>query len=103
MGFLNLFSKPNPATLMRLPSGSFTMDRHGQVISSTLPSTFPETMLHDMGRSVLETFAEARKAGLLVDKLVLQFGSLKVSARDLSGGAIVFFTPVTPISINTKN
>src|SRR5688572_7286127 len=103
MGLLNFFSKPNPATLMRLPSGSFTMDRNGQIIVSTLPSGFPEDVLRDMGRSVMETFTEARKAGLDLDKLVLQFGSLKVSARDLSGGTIIFFSPVTPISINAKN
>ena len=103
MGLLNFFSKPSPATLMRLPSGSFTMDRNGQIIVSTLPSNFPESVLADMGHAVLETFTEARKAGLELEKLVLQFGSLKVSARDLSGGTIVFFSPVTPISITAKN
>ena len=103
MGLLNLFSKPHPAHLMRLPSGSFTMDRNGQIIVTTLPSSFPREVLNDMGHSVLETFAEARKAGLYLDKLVLQFGSLKISARDLSGGAIVFFSPITPISINARN
>ena len=103
MGLLNFFSKPNPATLLRLPSGSFTMDRSGHIIVSTLPSSFPEDVLCEMGRTVMETFADARKAGLDLDKLVLLFGSLKVSARDLSGGTIVFFSPVTPISITAKN
>jgi hypothetical protein len=88
---------------MRLPTGSFTMDRHGRIIVSTLPSGFPEEVLHDIGRSVMDTFAEARKAGLYLDKLILQFGSLKVSARDMSGGAMVFFSPITPISINSIN
>ena len=103
MGLLNFFSKPNPATLLRLPSGSFTMDRTGHIIVSTLPSSFPEDVLSDMGRTVMETFTDARKAGLHLDKLVLLFGSLKVSARDLSGGTIVFLSPVTPISITAKN
>ena len=103
MGLLNFFSKPNPTALLRLPSGSFTMDRHGQLIVSTLPSTFPEDVAHDLGRAVMETFADARKVGLHLDKLVLQFGSLRVSARDLSGGAIVFFSPVTPISTSAIN
>ena len=103
MGILNFLAKPKPPTLQRLPAGSFTMDRHGQLIVSTLPSGFPTSLLDDMGRCVLETFAEARKAGLHLDRLVLQFGSLKVSARDLSGGAIVFFTPVTPLSTTDHN
>jgi len=103
MGLLNFFTKPNPPPLMRLPTGSFTMDRTGQIIVSTLPSNFPEGVMHDMGRSVLETFAEGRRAGLHLEKLVLQFGSLRVSARDLSGGAIIFFSPVTPISSTAAN
>ena len=103
MGLLNFFSRPSPTTLLRLPSGSFTMDRDGQIVVSTLPSNFPVDVLNDMGRSVLETFADARKAGLHLEKLVLQFGSLKVSARELSGGAIVFFSPVTPFTNNAKN
>ena len=103
MGLLSFFSKPSPTTLLRLPSGSFTMDRDGQIVVSTLPTSFPTGVLNDMGRSVIEAFADARKAGLYLEKLVLQFGSLKVSARELSGGAIVFFSPITPITINSKN
>jgi hypothetical protein len=30
MGLLSLFSKPKEAKLMRLPSGSFTMDADGK-------------------------------------------------------------------------
>ena len=103
MGLLNFFAKSNPVALQRLPTGSFTMDRHGQLIVSTLPSTFPEAVLHELGHSLLGAFAEARKAGLHLEQLVLRFGSLKVSARDLSGGAIVFFSPITLIGSTTQN
>jgi hypothetical protein len=103
MGLLNFFSKPGSVSLVRLPSGSFTLDRNGQLVVSTLPSSFPREILDDMGRAVLDSFAEARKAGLELERLVLQFGSLKVSARDLAGGAIVFLSPQTPLSVNSSH
>ena len=103
MGLLTLFSKPKSVALLRLPSGSFTMDRNFRIIVTTLASDFPQELLQDMGKSVIQTFSDARKAGLPLDKLVIQFGSLRVSARELSGGAIVFFAPVTPISIHAHN
>ena len=103
MGLLNLFTKPKSVALMRLPSGSFTMDRNGKIIVTTLASNFPRELLQDMGQTMIDTFADARKAGLPLDKLVVQYGSLRVSARELSGGTIVFFSPVTPISIHAQN
>ena len=51
MGLLNLFARPAP-TLMRLPSGSFTVDRDGRVLTSTLPSSFPAHLVKDIAREV---------------------------------------------------
>jgi hypothetical protein len=79
------------------------MDRNCKIIVTTLASSFPQELLQGMGETVIQTFADARKAGLPLDRLVIQFGSLRVSARELSGGAIVFFAPVTPISIHAQN
>ena len=58
MGMLNLFSKSAP-TLMGLPSGSFTLDRDGSMLVSTLPSSFPADLVADIGREVLEVFRDA--------------------------------------------
>lgn len=102
MGLLNIFSKATSTSLLRLPSGSFTVDRNGNVIVSTLPSSFPAEVLTDMARCVLDAFAEARKAGLELERLVVQFGSLSVAANELAGGAIVFLTPQTPLSPSAK-
>ena len=49
MGLLNLFARPAP-TLMRLPSGSFTVDRDGRVLTSTLPSSFPASLVKDIAQ-----------------------------------------------------
>jgi hypothetical protein len=97
MGLLNLFSKP-AAPLLRLPAGSFTLDRDGRILVATLPSTFPTELIRHIGRSVLETFREAQSAQLPLTELVIRYGSLKITAREMRGGAIVFLAPLTPIS-----
>ncbi len=97
MGLLNLFNKPEP-TLLRLPSGSFTVDREGKVLMGTLPSSFPLSLVQDIAQQVRTTFAEATAAQLPLAELVIHFPSLRVSARELRGGAIVYLTPRTPVS-----
>jgi hypothetical protein len=94
MGFLNLFPKP-AATLMRLPSGCFTVDRAGQIATSTLPQQFPAALTQEIAAQVLATFREAQVAQLPLSELVVHFASLKIIAREMRGGAIVFLTPQT--------
>ena len=99
MGLLNLFSKPGPSTLTRLPAGSFTLDREGEIIVSTVSSTFPVLTVKDIGRRVLDTFREAQEAHLPLAELVIHFGGFKIVARELRGGAIVYLSPkniITP-------
>ena len=95
MGFLTLFSKPAPS-LRRLPSGSFTVDREGRVLIGTLPSSFPADILAQIAQGVLGTFRDAEAAQLPLSQLVLHYASLKITARELRGGALVFLSPVTP-------
>jgi hypothetical protein len=94
MGLLSLFSKPPPPSLMRLPSGSFTVDRNGAVLVSTLPRSFPQALQQDITERVLQTFRDAQEAHVPVTELVVQYASLKLTARDMRGGAIVFLTPI---------
>ena len=96
MGFLKIFGKPVPAP-SRLPSGSFTVDRDGDILVSTLPQSFPTTVMREIGRHVLQTFREAQAAQLPLSELIVHYASLKLTARDLRGGAIVFLAPQTPM------
>jgi hypothetical protein len=91
MGFLNLFAKPVP-TLLRLSSGSFTVDREGTVVIGTLPSSFPPDLVSDIGQQVLSTFREAAAAQLPLSELIVNFPNLRITARELRGGAIVFLS-----------
>jgi hypothetical protein len=97
MGIVSLFSKSAP-TLTRLPSGSFTVDRHGRVLIGTVPSSFPAELVAEIGTKIVATFREAQEAQLPLSELTLHFTSLKITARELRGGAIVFLKPQTPVS-----
>ena len=92
MGLLKLFAKA-PSPLLRLPSGSFTVDREGSVVVGTLPSNFPETLVRDIAREVLTAFRDAEAAQLPLSELIVNFPSLKITARVLRGGAVIFLSP----------
>jgi hypothetical protein len=95
MGFLKFFSKPVPPALLRLPSGSFTLDSSGRVVVTTLPSSFPADLVTEIAENVLNTFQDAQDAQLPLDEVVVYYPALKITARELRGGAIVYLTPQT--------
>lgn len=97
MGFLSKIFKPPPVGLVRLPMGSFTIDREGRVITCTLPQSFPMGHMQEIGRIVLAYFRGAQQAQMPVRELIVNYPALKLAARELRGGAIVFLTPQTLI------
>src|SRR6185503_9046645 len=101
-GLLSLFSKSAPS-LLRLPSGSFTVDREGEVIVGTLPSSFPEDIIHEIGQQVLSAFRDAAEAQLPLSELNINYPSLRITARELRGGAIIFLSPKFPTSPVSQN
>jgi hypothetical protein len=98
MGLLNLFAKSAP-TLLRLPSGSFTVDRQGRVLMGTLPSSFPQELVQEISQQVLTAFRDAADAQLPLSELVINYPSLKISARELRGGALIFLSTKSPDTI----
>jgi hypothetical protein len=92
MGLLNLFSKARPA-LQRLPSGSLTVDREGHIVTTTVSSSYPEELLHEIADEVLRLFEEARNAHLPLTEFRIHFASLHITAREARGGAIIFLSP----------
>ena len=95
MGFLSTLFRSSEARLVRLPSGSFTIDRDGRVVTSTLPQSFPASHLQDIGRATLAWFRGAEQARLPVRELIVNYPALKLTARGLRGGAIIFLAPQT--------
>ena len=93
MGILSRIFRSSAPNLMPLPAGSFTLDREGRVIISTVTQSFPDALLHEIGNHVLATFRSAQDAQLPLSELIVHFSSLTLNARALRGGAIVFLSP----------
>ena len=96
MGFLKkLFG--SHAAVQQLPTGTITVDRQGRVVTSTVSSAYPRNLLQGIGREVLDLFREARAAQMPLAEVSLHFGSLRITARELRGGAIIFLFPQTAL------
>ena len=94
MGLLNLFAKSR-ATVQRLPTGSITVDRNGDIVTTTVPSDCPGALLKNITQEVLGLFKEAREKELPLAELRMHFASLQITAREMRGGAIIFLSPKT--------
>lgn len=91
MGLLSIFSKP-AKPLLQLHSGSFSLDRTGNVLAGTLPSSFPRELVQQIGQCIVETFREAHHVQLPLDELVIYYPGLKITAREMRGGAMIFLS-----------
>ncbi len=94
MGLLN--NKSSGGELRRLPTGSFTVDSQGRVVSSTVPQSVPAALVREIGQGVVAVFQGARKANLTFSELVAQYSAFKITAREMRGGAIIFLSPKAP-------
>ncbi len=95
MGLLRLFSREETLPLIHLPAGSFTLDRDGQILTSTLPRSFPLKRVRDIGSRVLASFRAAQEAQMPLSEIIIHYAALKLLARELRGGAIIFLMPQT--------
>jgi hypothetical protein len=86
---------PSPG-LVRLPNGCFTIDGACRIVASTLPHSFPAETVRQIGQVVLDAFRTAQEAQLVFKELHIQYPALKLTARQLRGGAIVFLAPQSP-------
>jgi hypothetical protein len=93
MGLLSFFSRSTPVNLVRLPSGSFTVDANGKILVSTLSQHCPDSWAQQVGKHVVATFRAAQAAEIPLQELVAEYSALKLTARALRGGAIIFLSP----------
>jgi hypothetical protein len=93
MGFLKNLLGTAARGPAPLPSGSFTVDREGEILSSTISSSFSPIYLREISSMVLGTFRDAREASMAVNEVAATYGALNLKARELRGGAIIFLSP----------
>ena len=97
MGILNkLFG--TAASVQQLPAGTVTVDRQGGIITTTVSSAFPVPLVEAIASSMLELLREARAGQMPLSEVSLHFSSLRITARELRGGAIIFMFPQTAYS-----
>ena len=95
MGLLAFFTKQAPSAPppVLLPTGSFTIDRSGRIVSSTLKASVPTAMALEIGRTVLATFNSAKEAQLNFTEFTVTYAGFKITAREAKGWIIVFLSP----------
>ena len=94
MGFLTKFFRGH-AAVQQLPAGSLTVNRDGKVVTSTIASGYPQGLLRDIVRDVLLLFRQAREAQMPLAEFSIHFASLRITAREMRGGAVIFLSPHT--------
>ena len=91
MGLLSLFTKSSPGVRL-LPSGTLTVDRNARIVASTVSSSHSTELLQEIGNHILHLFREAHKAQMPLSEVTLRFGSFKINAREMRGGAMIFLS-----------
>jgi hypothetical protein len=94
MGLLK--RKKTGGELRRLPTGTFTVDAEGRVVSSTVPQAVSAAVVQEIGRCVVAMFKGAREVNLPFSEMAVQYASFKITAREMRGGAIIFLSPKAP-------
>lgn len=80
-----------------------TVDRDGNVVATTVSSAYPPTLLREIAGEVLSVFREARAAQMPLSEFNLHFASLRITAREMRGGAIVFLSPKIQFKTSSSN
>ena len=101
MGFLKRIFKSR-AAVQQLPAGSLTVNRDGKVITSTIASGYPQGLLRDIVRDVLLLFHQAREAQMPLAEFSIHFASLRITALEMRGGAVIFLSPHTVPTVSSQ-
>jgi hypothetical protein len=92
MGFLTRFSRTG-TKLETFPEGSFTLDSSGEIVTSTLPQAFSAERMQKIGQLVLHIFRSSQNRQLPLRELSIQYAGLRLTAREMRGGAMIFLSP----------
>lgn len=102
MGLLKKIFGSQRADVQELPMGSLTVNVRGDIVTTTISSSYSRGLLSDIAREVLVIFREAKEAQLPLAEVNIHFASLRVTARELRGGAIIFLMPQSALLPSLK-
>jgi len=57
---MGILRKKTPREPQRLPTGTFTVDAQGHVVSSTVPQAVPPEVVQEIGEAVVSVFQGAQ-------------------------------------------
>jgi len=96
MGFVTqIFIKPSKAALVQVPTGSFKMDQSGRLMTSTLPAAFAAAHVEAIGTEIARAFLSGDRAQVALTQLTVDYPALKLLARKMRHGLMVFLVPRT--------
>jgi hypothetical protein len=75
------------------PCGNYSVTVAGQVVDSTMPSSFPRVVMEVIAKVILHAFSGARDLENPLTEIAADFRGLEIRARDTDHGAIIFITP----------
>ena len=101
MGLLNL-SKTGAALVAACRPAAFTVDRDGAVAHQHAALRFPPALVESSPGGCWPPFA-ARRGPIAPGRTHIAYPSLKITAREMRGGAIIFLSPQTPFTPSKHN
>jgi len=75
------------------PCGNYSVTAAGQVMDSTMPSSFPRVIMEVIAKVILAALSTARDLENPLTEIAADFRGLEIRARDTDHGAIIFITP----------
>ena len=84
--------------LLQLHSGSFSMDRTGRILATTLPSSFPRHLIETIGQCIAVTFKDAQTAQMPLNEIIVHYPGLRITAREMRGGAMIFLSTASSLT-----
>lgn len=102
MGVLDKLLRRTPLVPKKIPAGSFVISRSGRVLVSTFPQKVPQSVLVAVGGVVLRAFSKGEEMGMRLDHLEALYGAMRITARRLHSGALVFLLPQSPFEPKQK-
>jgi len=75
------------------PCGNYSVTFAGQVVDSTMPSSFPRVVMEVIAKVILSALTGAKDLENPLTEIAADFRGLEIRARDTDHGAIIFITP----------